>query len=156
MDTSKSLFLFLSLAGMILNGISDYPWAQTPKKRPSEPKPEFPHSGEPAKQGETQRWLKIHEEMVEGGPKEGSSTGDRGGMMRKMMEEFGAPKAVPFYQEKTFLAMVVAAFVILIAVVIKRWGLRPWRALKKPTAFLNEAILVVDLCESTRAPETGT
>jgi class 3 adenylate cyclase len=74
--------------------------------------------------------------------------------MRKMMREVISPKEVPFYQEKTFLVTVTVAFILIIAWMIKRWGIRPWRALRRQGPFVNEAILVVDLCESTKVAVT--
>ncbi len=84
--------------------------------------------------------------------------GRMGGMtpeeMRESMKDVIPPKEVPFYQEKTFIVAVTVALMLLVFWVIKRGGIRPWGVFKKQDSFINEAILVVDLCESTRMAVT--
>ncbi len=84
---------------------------------------------------------------------EGMESADPG-EMGKMMRDMTPPKEVPFYQEKTFLVIMTAAFVLIILWIVRRWGVLPWRALRKQAPFVNEAILVVDLCESTKLAVT--
>ena len=88
----------------------------------------------------------------------GSGRGVKGGMMggktnqemRERIKDLIPPQEIPFYQEKTFLAMVTVAFMLLIVWFIKRGRTRLRKALRKQDSFINEAILVVDLCESTK------
>lgn len=75
-------------------------------------------------------------------------------MMRERMKDAALTKEVPFYQEKTFLVIITGALVLFIIWAIGRRGLRPWRRLGKRAPFINEAILVVDLCESTKLAVT--
>ncbi len=86
------------------------------------------------------------------------SGGRMGGMtpeeMRESMKDVIPSKEVPFYQEKTFIVSVTVAFMLLVFWVIKRGGIRPWGVFKRRDSFINEAILVVDLCESTRMAVT--
>jgi class 3 adenylate cyclase len=90
--------------------------------------------------------------------KEKEMGGKMGGMttkeMRESMKDIIPPKEVPFYQEKTFIVIVSVALILLVFWVIKRGGIRPWRFLKKQDSYINEAILVVDLCESTKMAVT--
>ncbi|NIO03329.1 MAG: hypothetical protein GTN74_01590 [Proteobacteria bacterium] len=74
--------------------------------------------------------------------------------MGKMMRDMTPPKEAPFYQEKTLLVLMTAAFVLIILWILRRWGVLPRRALRTQTSFVNEAILVVDLCESTKLAVT--
>ena len=97
-------------------------------------------------------------------PQKGPGNGGRmrgammGGMtteeMRESMKDLIPAQEVPFYQEKTFLVIVTATFVLLIAWFIKRGRMRLRKALRKQDSFINEAILVVDLCESTKLAVT--
>jgi class 3 adenylate cyclase len=97
-------------------------------------------------------------------PKKGASSGRRmrgeamGGTlteeMREGMKDLIHSKELPFYQEKTFLVMVTASLVLLLVWFIKQGGIRPWRVLKREGSFVQEAILVVDLCESTKLAVT--
>ncbi|NIQ38619.1 MAG: hypothetical protein GTN81_08515 [Proteobacteria bacterium] len=85
----------------------------------------------------------------------GQSRGDMGtAEMRERMRDLIPPKELPFYKEKSFLVVMTAALVLIFVWIIKRWGIRPWAALRKQLPFVNEAILVVDLCESTRLAVT--
>lgn len=74
--------------------------------------------------------------------------------MQGKMRDLIPPKELPFYQEKSFLVVTTVALVLILVWIIKRWGIRPWAALRKQAPFVNEAILVVDLCESTRLAVT--
>ena len=74
--------------------------------------------------------------------------------MRESMKDMVPSKEVPFYQEKTFMVAVTVVLMLLVFWVIKRGGIRPWGIFKKRDSFINEAILVVDLCESTRMTVT--
>lgn len=64
------------------------------------------------------------------------------------------PAEVPFYQEKTFLVIITVVSMLIVIWMIKRLGLRPWRAVNKQNDFVNEAIFVVDLCGSTKLAVT--
>jgi len=74
--------------------------------------------------------------------------------MRERMKDMIPPKETPFYQEKTFLVLTTATVVLIIFWLAKRWRILPLRSLRKQASFVNEAILVVDLCESTRLAVT--
>ena len=74
--------------------------------------------------------------------------------MRESTKDIFSPKEVPFYQEKTFIIAVTVAVMLLIFWVIKRRAFRPQGILKKQGTFIHEAILVVDLCESTKMAVT--
>ena len=74
--------------------------------------------------------------------------------MREGMKDIFTPREVPFYQEKTFIIAITIAVMLLIFWVIKRKAIRPWGILKKQGTFIHEAILVVDLCESTKMAVT--
>lgn len=96
--------------------------------------------------------------------KEGPNGGRRmrgemmGGMnaeeMGKSMKDLIPPKEAPFYQEKTFLVMVTAALMLFVVWFIKGGRGLPWRVFKRQESFVNEAIFVVDLCESTKLAVT--
>ena len=154
MDIVRYLFLSVLFAGIILVGTSTCTFGQTPEKQPSKNESELPRAEGSKIQGEMGRWMKVHDEMAGSAPGMGSQMGEGGEMMKRMMEGVLSPKEVPFYREKTFMAIVLAGFIIFIALMIRRWGIRPWKGQKKQTAFINEAILVVDLCESTKLAVT--
>jgi class 3 adenylate cyclase len=75
-------------------------------------------------------------------------------MMGERMEDFFSPKGVSFYREKTFLVIITVILVLFIIWMVKRWGGRLRKRPRKPGPFVNEAILVVDLCESTKLAVT--
>jgi class 3 adenylate cyclase len=74
--------------------------------------------------------------------------------MRESMKDIFSPREVPFYREKTFLIAITVAVMLLIFWVVKRRASRPWGISKKQGTFIHEAILVVDLCESTKMAVT--
>jgi class 3 adenylate cyclase len=74
--------------------------------------------------------------------------------MIKRIKDDIPPKESPFYQENTFIVAVTGALMLLVFWIIKRGGIRPWGVFKKQDSFINEAILVVDLCESTKMAVT--
>jgi class 3 adenylate cyclase len=129
--------------------------AQTPKRESSKTDMDLPSNEKPPTQGYSGRM--ITGERMGGVTAEGTRE-MMGGMdpkeMGERMKDFISPKKVPFYQEKTFLVIVTAAFVLVVAWMIKRWGIRPWKSLKKEGSFVSEAILVVDLCGSTKLAVT--
>jgi class 3 adenylate cyclase len=118
--------------------------AQTPKRESSKKDMDVPPSEKAPVQGHNSG-TRVRERMG----------GVTPGKMRERMKDIIPPKEVPFYQEKTFLVIATAALMLLFFWIIKRGGIRPLRrALKKQVSFVNEAILVVDLCESTRMTVT--
>lgn len=74
--------------------------------------------------------------------------------MMERMKGVIAREEVPFYREKTFLVMVTVGSFFIIAWMIKRWGIFSRGVVKNQGSFVNEAILVVDLCESTKLAVT--
>ena len=74
--------------------------------------------------------------------------------MREMMRDHLTVNEIPFYQETGFLAVLVAGFAVLAAWLIWRRGFRLAGFLRSRGAFVNEAILVVDLCGSTKLAVT--
>jgi class 3 adenylate cyclase len=89
-----------------------------------------------------------------GGTMGGGMTGMGNEEMGRMMREVIPPKEIPFYRETTFHVVMTAVLVLLILWLIKRWGDRRWSTSKAPGPFVNEAVLVVDLCESTKLAVT--
>jgi class 3 adenylate cyclase len=148
--TSLIFFLFLGGANLLWEapffsfkaGLRTS-YAQSTKMNAPKMDSTSPPGEEPSKQGH-------NSETVTGG-RMGSMTPEE---MRERMKDVIPPKGVPFYQEKTFIVAVTVALMLLVFLVIKRGGIRPWRFFKKQDSFINEAILVVDLCGSTRMAVT--
>lgn len=143
------LFLFLGLTYLFgeavffpVEGYLNNTHAQTPKRESSKTDIDSPPAEKPPMQGRSGEMMR--ESMGGMAPED----------MSKMMKDVMRPKQVPFYQEKTFLIVVAAAFILIVAWMIKRRGIRPWGSFKKQGAFVNEAIFVVDLCESTKLAVT--
>jgi class 3 adenylate cyclase len=74
--------------------------------------------------------------------------------MREMMKGGTPLREVPFYQEKTFLVIITGLAVFILSWMMKRRAMRPWRASRERSSVSQEAILVVDLCESTKLAVT--
>lgn len=74
--------------------------------------------------------------------------------MREMMQDYMAVNEVPFYQETAFLVLVAVGFAVLVAWLIRRRDFRLGGLLQSREKFVNEAILVVDLCGSTKLAVT--
>lgn len=74
--------------------------------------------------------------------------------MHEMMRDYTNMEEVPFYQETIFLVLVSVGFVVLVAWLIRRHDFRLGGWLQSRDAFVTEAILVVDLCGSTKLAVT--
>jgi class 3 adenylate cyclase len=74
--------------------------------------------------------------------------------MRERMKDSSPSREIPFYKEKTFVVIVTGILVLLIGWIIKQWRVRLWAPRRKYGALTNEAVLVVDLCESTKLAVT--
>lgn len=150
---STILLIFLVLGGVILLGggprlflfESGLPSSHAQSKRMTAPETDrnLPSGEEPSTQD--------HNSETGKGRGMGSMSP---GEMRESMKDILTPKEAPFYQEKTFIVAFTVALMLLVFWVIKRGGIRSWGIFKKSGTFINEAILVVDLCESTRMAVT--
>lgn len=145
------LISFLFLRGGSISGVTmpfsmeeylDNPHVQKAERESPRTAFELPPAEEPAPQWQRGRMM-IGERMRM--PAEEMSERMKGVIPRE---------EVPFYREKTFLVTLTVASFLIIAWMIKRWSLFSRRVLKNQGSFVNEAILVVDLCESTKLAVT--